>query len=142
MLPASSTVQEGKKIQTTAEKGDDCLVVTPDFENLHLERANPAANFLNDDRQISQVFFVSFVLGISVTFCNFYHQHMAFRRKTRGCSRLPLEVYIVTSDLKLQLSYNITLDIKYTSQRAHWLSPQVIMKLKYITLLHKYSGHF
>ena len=52
-----------EKIQTTAEKGDDCLVVTPDLENLHLERANPAANFLNDDRQISQVFFVSFVLG-------------------------------------------------------------------------------
>lgn len=41
---------------------------------------------------------------------------MVFRKKTRGCSRLPLEVYIVTSDLKLQLSYNITLDIKYTSQ--------------------------
>lgn len=53
VLPASSTVQEGKNTHSTAVKGHYCLVVTLDFENLHLERANSAANFLNDDGQIS-----------------------------------------------------------------------------------------
>lgn len=113
VLPASSTVQEGKNTNSTAEKGEHCPVVILDFENLHLEHANSAANFLNDDGQMSLL--VCF--GITVAFRNFYHQHIIFRRKTRTCSCLPLEKYFVTCNLKLQLS--IILGFKYTSQRAH-----------------------